>query len=217
LRNRVVLCGFFGVVLLAGLAWRHRAASRAAERVSAPTIDKQAPVFAVHTFDPAAPSAGMPPLTAGEEAECDSNFVSNASVKGQPERIDATHAAVTVTEIKVTLQLEVNIWVPVGATQHVIEHEQGHRQISEHYYRSADKAAEQTAAAYMGRTVSISGADLGAEVEKLLKKIGADINSEYHDRLNPGPAQERYDEITDHSRNEAAASDAVAQALREIY
>src|SRR5260370_41375724 len=30
------------------------------------------------TFDPAAPPADMPPLSTGESAECESNFVSNA-------------------------------------------------------------------------------------------------------------------------------------------
>ena len=38
-------------------------------------------------------------------------------------------ATVTITQIKVTLQLNINIWVPAGVTQHVIEHEGGHRQV----------------------------------------------------------------------------------------
>jgi hypothetical protein len=216
LRNYVVLSVLFAAVLLAGLAWRYQLSSRTAKQPSAPTITKEPPQVALHTFDPAAPPPGMPPLTAGEAAVCDSNFVSHASVKGQPERIDPTHAVATVTEVKVTLQLTIHIWVPVGATEHVIEHEQGHRQISEHYYKGADKVAEQIAAAYLGKTVSVSGTDLGAEVEELLKKMGADITAEYNDRLNPGPAQQRYDQITDHSRNEVGASEAVDRALSGI-
>jgi hypothetical protein len=34
--------------------------------------------------------------------------------------------------------------------------------------------------------------------------------------LNPDPTQLRYDAITDHSRNEIAATDAVAQVLKEM-
>ena len=43
---------------------------------------------------------------------------------------DATHGIVTITRIKVTLQLNITIWAPAGATEHVIDHEAGHRQIS---------------------------------------------------------------------------------------
>jgi len=121
-----------------------------------------------------------------------------------------------VTEIRVTLQLKINIWVPEGATQHVIEHEQGHRQISEYYYQTADKVAEQIAATYLGKQVSTNGADLSAEVNKLLQQMGAEITAAYNDRLNPGPAQQRYDDITDHSRNDESAKVAVARALKDV-
>src|SRR6267378_4183647 len=50
-------------------------------------------------------------------------------------------ANLTITQITVTLQLNINIWVPTGVTQHVIEHEEGHRQVSEYYYQTADKLA----------------------------------------------------------------------------
>ncbi len=170
----------------------------------------------VHRFDPTAPPADMPPLAAWEEAECDSNFVSNANVKGRTEMVDGTHGVVTVTAVKVTLQLTINIWVPEGATEHVIEHEQGHGQISEHYYETADKVAEQIAATYLDRQVSATGGDLNAEVNKLLQQMGAEITAEYNQRLNPSLAQNRYDDITDHSRNDVSAAEAVAQILKDV-
>jgi hypothetical protein len=216
LRRYMVLCASLGIVLLAGLMSRHQSSSRLAKQASSPTIEKQPVTFAIHTFDPTAPPTDMPPLAPGEEAECDSNFVSNASVKGQPERIDGRHAVITVTEVRVMLQLKINIWVPEGATQHVIEHEQGHRQVSEYYYQMADKVAEQIAATYLGKQVSVTGADLNAEVNKLLRKIGADITTEYNQRLNPSIAQQRYDDVTDHSRNEESAGDAVARVLKYV-
>lgn len=115
-----------------------------------------------------------------------------------------------------TLQLSVAIWVPAGVTQHVIEHEDGHRQISEYYYQTADKLARRIAAPYMGKQVAISGADLQAESSKALQKMGAEITDEYNKELNPEPAQLRYDDITDHSRNDFVAQDAVAQAIQEM-
>jgi hypothetical protein len=136
-------------------------------------------------------------------------------VKGRTEILDAMHGLVTVSEVKMTLQLTINIWVPEGATEHVIEHEQGHRQIAEHYYQTADKVAEQIAAAYLGKQVSASGVDVNAEVNKLLQQMGAEIAAEYSKKLNPDLAQNRYDDITDHGRNAVSAAEAVAQVLKD--
>jgi hypothetical protein len=160
------------------------------------------------------PPANMPPLSANETAECDSEFLSSASVRGESRQSDAAHATVTVTQVKITLQLNINIWVPVGATQHVIEHEEGHRQISQSYYQTADKVAERIAATYMGKQVDIAGVDLSAESNKMLQQMASDINDEYKRELNPGPTQLLYDSITDHGRNEVVVKDAVAHALK---
>ncbi len=215
LRKHILLWVLLGIVLFAGLSSRHQSALPAARQAPSLTIDKRPVSFAMHTFDPAAPPADMPPLAAWEEAECDSNFVSNANVKGRTEILDAMNGVVTMTELKMTLQLTLNIWVPEGATEHVIEHEQGHRQIAEHYYQTADKVAEQIAAAYLGKQVSASGADLNAKINELLQQMGAEITAEYSQRLNPDLAQNRYDDITDHGRNEVSAAEAVAQVLKD--
>lgn len=179
-----------------------------------PVVIKQPVAFASRTFEPASPPVDMPPLALGESAECDSDFLSSASVRGEPRQTDATHATVTITQIKVTLQLNINIWVPTGVTQHVIEHEDGHRQISEYYYQTADKLAERIAATYMGKQVDITGTDLGAESSKILQQMAKDISNEYNKGLNPGPTQLLYDSITDHGRNEVIVKDAVAHALK---
>jgi hypothetical protein len=129
---------------------------------------------------------------------------------------DATHATVTITEIQVTLQLNISIWVPSAASQAVIEHEEGHRQISEYYYQTADKLAERIAASYMGRQIDVSGADLADESSKMLKQMAGDIAGEYNRELNPGPTQLLYDSITDHGRNEVVVKDAVAHAIKNV-
>jgi len=205
-----------GVLLFGWLTWRDFSSRRQLGEAPVPTINKQPIAFAHRTFDPATPPADMPALAPGENAECDSNFLSNASVRGESRQTDATHATVTITEIKVTLQLNINIWVPIGVTQHVIEHEEGHRQVSEYYYQTADKLAERIAATYMGKQVDITGTDLDAESSKMLHQMAADITDEYKKELNPGPTQLLYDAITDHGRNEVVVKDAVAHALKNI-
>jgi len=212
-----VILGIGGLVWLRSRDSAPAAASRSARvaAAAAPIIDKQPPIVATRRFDPAAPLPEMPPLRAGEQAQCDSSFLSSAVVSGQPRRTGATTATVTITQVKMTLQLVVTIWVPDGVTQHVLEHEEGHRQISEAYYQTADRLAERIAASYMGREFPVSGGDLDAEAGKTLQQADEEITAEYNKQLNPEPAQLRFDEITDHARNDVLVRDAIAQALKE--
>jgi hypothetical protein len=205
----------FGALVVAVLVWWRLSLRPQAAVTSAPIVEKRPVIVARHTFDPVAQPAEMPPLVAPETAECDTDFISNASVSGRSKKLDSTHAEVTVTGVKVTLELKINIWVPEGATQQVKEHEEGHRQISEYSYRDADKVAEKVAAEQISKKLSVSGSDLNTEINAALQKIGAEITADYNRRLNPNAVQQRYDDITDHSRYDIAASDAVARVLKE--
>ena len=215
-RRLLVFCVLLGAPIIGWLSWRELSSRRQLSELRVPRISKQPIVVASRTFDPAAPPADMPPLAAGENAECDSDFEANASVGGETRLSDATHGIVTVTQINVTLQLNITIWLPAGVTQHVVEHEEGHREISESYYQNADKHAERIAATYMGKQVDITGTDLNAESNKVLQKMATEITEEYNKELNPEPAQLLYDTITDHSRNEVVVKDAVAHALKNV-
>jgi hypothetical protein len=215
-RRLIVPCVLLGVLVFGWFAGRKFSSQREVAQASKPTINKQPVAFANHTFDPAAPPADMPPLAPQETAECDSSFQSSASVRGESRKTDATHATVTVTQIKVILHLGINVWVPNSASQQVIDHEEGHRQISEFYYETADKLAERIATTYMGKRVEISGTDLDAESSKMLQQIATEITDEYNKELNPGPTQLFYDAISDHGRNGADAKDAVAHALKNV-
>ena len=214
-RGAIWLCVLLAALVAAGLGWRARSSLRQPQAPAA-IIDKQPVAFANRTFDPLSPPSDMPPLATGEEAECDSNFLSNASVGGETEQTDATHAFVTITQIKITLQLNITIWAPAGVSAHVMEHEDGHRQISEHYYQTADKVAELIAAKYRGEKVEIRGADLGAESNKFLQQTATEITNAYKKQLNPEATQLLYDSITDHGRNEVVVKDAVASAIKNV-
>ena len=216
LRRILVLCLLLGLLVLGWLSWRDAPSRRQAKETAEPVISKQPVNFASRTFDPASPPSDMPPLTAGENAECVSDFISNANVAGQTLRRDATHGTVTVSSIKMALQLNITVWVPAGVTPHVIEHEEGHRRISEYYYQTADKLAERVAATYMGKQIEVAGEDLNAESTKALKQMAAEISDEYDRELNTEPTQLLYDSITDHSRNEVAVQDAVDHALKNV-
>lgn len=216
MRRIVLFCVLLGAILFGWFRWHGRSSHEQPGKTSGPSIVKQPPTFAQRTFDPAMPPADMPPLKPGESAECDSNFLSSASVGGETRQTDATHATVTVTRIKVTLQLNIAIWAPANATQHTIDHEEGHRQISEYYYETADKLAGRIAARYMGKQMDIADGNPDAQSTKLLQQMADEITAEYNKQLNPEPAQLLYDDITDHSRNEVLAKDAVDHALKNV-
>ena len=156
----------------------------------------------------------MPPLSKGESAECDSHFLSSASVRGITKQTDATHGIVTVTQVRMTLQLAINIWLPNESAQNVIDHEDGHRQISEFYYESADKLAERIAITYINRQIDITGADLNAAANAILQQLATNITDEYNNSLNPEPTQLLYDNITDHARNRTNSKDAADHAIK---
>lgn len=181
---------------------------------SRPVIEKQPPTQANRTFDPASPPADMPTFSPGELAVCDSDFQSNAGVAGRLVRTEAAHGILTITRVTIRLRLSTTIWTPTNATQHVIEHEQGHRQISERFYAGADQLAEQIAGNYLGQHLAVSGADLEMEYTKALQDAGSEITREFSEKLGVAAAQERFDELTDHSRNDVAAADAIAEVLK---
>ncbi len=212
-RRLIVLCVLLGMVIFGWFKWRSSLSRRQQSEHPALTIDKQPVSFTNRTFDPNSPPADMPTLTYGEEAVCDSNFISNTSVGGESELTDSMHATVTVTKIKMILQLRINIWVPSDVTQHVVEHEDGHRQISEYYYQTADKLAARIAATYMGKKIDISGSDLDGQFNRVLRQTATDITNEYNKDLSPGPTQQYFDLITDHGRNESVVKESVAAAL----
>jgi hypothetical protein len=215
--HRLLVLGvLLGVPVLGWFLWRDFSSRRQPSELPVPTVIKQPIAFANHTFDPVAPPSDMPPLNPGENAECGADFLSNAGVRGESRQTDASHATVTITQVKVTLQLNIDIWVPTGATQRIIEHEEGHRQISEFYYQTADKLAEKIAATYLGKRIEIAGTDLNAESSNMLQQMAREVTAEYNRELNPGPTQLLYDDITDHGRNDVPVQDAIAHAIKNV-
>lgn len=211
----IVLAVLFSV---AWLSWRgHAQIGEQRRQLPPPTIVKQPVRFVTRAFDPAHPPADMPPFRSSDEiAQCVSDFAAQANVGGEAQRSDPTHAVLTVNQITVSLQLDVTIWVPAGVSDHVMEHEQGHRQISEHYYETADSLAEQIASTYMGRQIAISGTNLNGELHKTLQDVGAQITAEYDKQVDPNPTQLLYDSITDHGRNNVAVREAMDHAIKNV-
>lgn len=213
-RGLVAIVVLAGLLIVAALVWRHEPSRPSPGPAPAVVVEKQPVAVATHEFDPAAPPSNLPQLAPGESAVCVSDFLSTASVRGDSLASDATHATSTISHIRMTLQLKIDIWLPAGASPHLAEHEEGHRQISEYYYQTADKVAEHIAGRYLDRRVDVTGTDLDAASRVMLQQLAAEITSEYGKELNPGPTQLLFDSITDHGRNGVVATDGVAHAIK---
>lgn len=181
------------------------------------TITKVPVNVSTQTFDPRRPPRNMPPLTPPEEAVCASDFLSDASVGGQAEQTDATRGKLTINKINVTLQLDITIWLPKNPPKMTVDHEDGHRQISEYYYRNAEMVARRIAERFIGKVIDLNGRDLRKLVSAALKQAGAEITNEYNKQMPVETTQARYDSITEHSRSDIRVADAVALALKETY
>jgi hypothetical protein len=215
LRRIIFLLLFLAVAVAAWMYWGSTSPSHPHE-TAVPVINKEPVSYATRTFDPAAPPSDMPPLRPGDYAQCDSNFVSDARITGQTRRKDSDHATVTISQVHVTLKLNITVWLPGDASQQVVDHEQGHRQISEFYYQNTENLAQRISANYIGRQIEVSGADLNAEADKELQNIASEITAEYSRQLNTEPTQLLFDSITDHGRNGVDSKEAVDHALKNV-
>ena len=210
-----ILCGGGALIWLRGHDFSSASGnsnSGSAAPIASAVIEKQPPVVTTRRFNPANPPRDMPPLQPGELAVTDTNFGSDALVSGHL-RSSGGDGAETITQVRVQLQLKITIWVPEDVTEKVLEHEEGHRQISEAYYASADEVVRRIGAAYIGKQIPISGGDLSVAAQSALQQIGSEITVEYNRQLDPEPAQLKFDSITDHARNDVTTKDAVAQVL----
>ena len=193
--------------------------STASVRAEQPQVEvvKMPAQIGTRYFDPKRPPRDRPPLTGIEEAVCAGDFLSDAAVGSQAQMTDATHAKATINKIKVTLQLNITIWLPNNPQKWTVEHEEGHRQISEYYYQNAEAVARRVAAPYIGKTFDISGNDLRRALSAAIGKIAEEITNEYNRHMPVETTQARYDTITDHSQKDIPVPEAVAQALKETY
>jgi hypothetical protein len=172
------------------------------------------------TFDPEHPPEGMPHLNPGESAITSYNFRilprADYEVADRKQTADGWTASVDVHGVVMTLQLHVVVYTPIGASDKLKAHEEGHRKISEQVYQERAISAARTAGALLdGKTLTGQGPDWKkaagnavippAEVmAKDYLKHTADIAEEVNDI---------YDELTQHGTNDKPEAEAIKEAF----
>jgi hypothetical protein len=204
---------------LLGLAWL-ATASPIAELADPVQVRQEAARVELRSFDPASPPAEMPPLAEQERAVTHSEFGIGAEVRvvirGDHAEGEEVVSVVDVEGLAVDLGLVVTVWVPEGAPATLVEHEDGHRSISELFYADAGAIARRLASRHVGRSYRGRGATVEAARRAAMNRVIRELNRSYL-RATHQPASrvnELFDQLTDHGRGELGSSAAVAAALR---
>jgi hypothetical protein len=179
-------------------------------------INRAAPEVEHKRFDRNSPPSDMPTLEPGEAAVTRSIFgiVSEAEVRSVSEEDGGGKRTVKskITAITLNLSLKNTIWLPNDAPKTIVDHEEGHRQISESFYKDAERIAREIAQKYIGQ--ALDGESSEKAMNEMSQKYMAQTQS-LSVRANI-----IFDELTDHSRNqkisvERAIKQSIERAKKE--
>lgn len=118
--------------------------------------------------------------------------------------------------VKLSVGLPTTIRLPLGASQKLKEHEEGHHHIDEHFYASARKAAERAIQTELkNQPLNSHATDLDSAEADVVQRAKTAVQAAYwqYTRNPSWPANVYYDELTDHSRNEADSAEAAQKAI----
>ena len=176
-------------------------------------------------FDPKRPPADMPALKPPEAAVTVSTFGIEASMRsqvvGEEQRGGKVISRVKVTDVKLKTTLEIVIWLPSKAEKYLVDHEDGHRVISERFYGDSEQLARDLAKGLDGKVLRGEGRDSEAASRAAMDAAIGELTTAYMERTKDASSrvQDLYDEITDHGRNTRitveAAIDRAFQKWRE--
>jgi len=166
------------------------------------------------TFDPNRPPPEMPPLSGDEAAVTQSKFACGVKLDVEITQEGDQKPTAKIAGVDATLKLDVIEWLPNNVSPKIRAHEDGHRQISEHYYAQAEQTARELAAKYVGKTLDIPSADEKA-TQPIIQRAANEFCQEYLGKVEvpSQAAQETYDRITEHGRNKLIEKEAVKRAI----
>jgi hypothetical protein len=208
--RRAVLAGAAGVAAMGLLRARPGAAQESPVRVT-----REEPIIVRTQFDPTRPPPEMPPLTPPEAGVCKTTFELSASVTYSAERLSGLTARIYVDGLDIVTRLRFDIYTAQGAPPKLSAHEEGHREIGEHYYGDAARIADEIGRRLIGVTFEGAGLDQESAQENAFGKVIAEIQRDYMARMRvpSAAANERFDEITRHGLEAIDEPEAIVRAI----
>jgi len=182
---------------------------------SAIKVTREEPVITRQEFDPRRPPRNMPKLTPPESGVCDTTFQLEIGVGYSIEVLPPSAVQLWVDELDISTHLQINIFTLAGAPSKLRAHEEGHREISEHYYRNAEDAVRAAARPLIGRMFTGEGANRKSAEQHAMRQITTALEEGYmtRTRIRSMAANERYDEITQHGLNAIDEAEAIAMVV----
>ena len=172
--------------------------------------------ISTRVFDPQKPPADMPALNPEEAAVTQSKYACDVQVEVMISQVEGEKPKMKVTGVTANVTLDVIMWLPLEASEKIRLHEEGHRKISEIFYRRGEATAKKLAEKYVGREVPITSADSKA-TQPVIERLAHEYCGEYLGAIEvpSEKAQQRYDKLTDHGRNKVDEQEAIEQAMKE--
>ncbi len=180
-------------------------------------VTAEPPIVARIAFDPRRPPGAMPRGVVEGGGVCHSVFEIEANIVSSIEFLTPTTVRAYTSEFAITTRLRVTIYTPNGAPAELRAHEEGHRTIAEHYYRSAESAAREAAASIERRSFEADGIDRAAAEKAVTELVLAALKDAFMEQTHArsAAANARYDAITKHGLDTIAASDAAVGAIAQ--
>jgi hypothetical protein len=192
------------------------------------SVHKTKVVVVRKTFDRRDPPKDMPPLGPRADAVTHLKFGCSASAAYEvtSRRHDTSRrrgpgsagctATAVVNDLDVRVDLEITIWVPRGARQKLIDHEEGHRVIGERAYETAERAAREAARRWIGKSVTGTAANCAAAADAAVREVNEQLCKSYLEATSGWSSRvgDRYDDITDHGRRD---NPPVAEAIELAF
>ena len=191
-------------LLLRALAFSVVSAFLVSPALATVKVDKKPPVVERKTFDPRHPPKEMPTLHAGEDAvtsyELDSTTEISVSITKHDLPGGKCRMVYFVRSVKVTMTCHITVWLPEGASVKLKAHEEGHREITETEYKTAEVPVRKLAEKVDGRNVVGEAEDCEKAANEKLEALNRTIGEGYrHAVVEPtGRVQAIYDELTAH-------------------
>lgn len=202
---------------LACLLWLALAFPAMTDAASAASVQVRVntPVVAYYTFPPGRPPPEAKELSGMEAGLCYTELSTEIRIGVEYPRFSIKKPVMTVTSIQFVVGARITIWVEEGSKPEILDHENGHRTISEHYYQQAHPLARKVGEKAVGRKLPLNGKPTDASVAAATEGLRAELLKEFEMQIDQRNrfAQAAFDLITDHSRNNVPNNEAVARAI----
>ena len=182
-------------------------------------VEKAPPVVMQRVFDLGNPPQDLPPLNPGEKGITQAVFdmVVNFDVKVVSNQKTETGFEVVMRpkKTRIKLSLPITIWIPEGAPEKFLRHEQGHNFINQQVYESADMVVKFFALTMGDSRYKGIGKNYDEALVNAYKQAGDELNSLYR-RYVHGYSMcvgGEYDKLTRHGLNNFPETTAIEQAF----